>query len=324
MDYYQILGVARDASEEDIKKAYRKLAMTHHPDRNPVDKAKEAEKKFKEVKEAYEMLSDPKKRSAYDRKYSTGGYNQKNTQHDWRGSDRSGYTAKEMEEILKAARMYRSAHGWDNPNFDWEKAYQQAKDFGRKTDSDRDEWDDGDEYGYDYDNIDVKTSIDISLEDSFNGTDVRVEFEQQNGTIRSVLTQIVPGVKDGQQIRVRGGGDRSNKYEDPGDLYVTVNVKPHSKFSVDWPNLETDIQINVFDLMLGTEVMVETIDHKVFKVQVRAGTQPGTKIRIPRYGMNQHGNSTRGDFFLKVNVTVPNIDSEEANSLLRQLRDLTK
>lgn len=293
-DYYRILGVNRNASPEEIRQAYRKLAKQYHPDRNPGDKA--AEEKFKEINEAYQVLSDPQKRAHYDRlgsAYSqwqaSGGVGDFDWSQWFTGAP--GGVRVEVrdfgdlfggEDIF--SEFFRSIFGGFGPTPHGRsrtvpRAYQQP--------------------------------IQITLAEAYQGT----EREIQSGG-RSLRVHIPAGVDTGSKVRVR------NAAPDGSDLYLVVEVLPDPRFERKGRDLYTDITINVFTALLGGEVPIETPTGRVW-LTIPAGTQPEQVFRLSGRGMpDVKTPSSKGDLYVRVHVSIPQQLSERQRSLIREAAQL--
>ncbi len=279
-DYYQILGVSRDADADTIKKAYRKLARQYHPDANKNDKR--AEEKFKEINEAYEVLSDPEKRRLYDRmgssyqQYRQAGGDPR--QYDWGQWARStGFGGNVRWEEGDLADFIREIF--------------QAGSSGR--------WQTGD----------YEQPVEISLEEAYNGT---TRLLQRRGQ-PDVEVKIPRGVKTSTRIRVRGQGPGK------GDLYLVVQVKPHPIYERKEDDLYRDIAVPAFTAMLGGEIMVDTLGGPIV-VKIPAGTSSGKLIRLRGRGMPRlNATHEYGDLYLRVMIHVPHDLSEEERQQIEQM-----
>jgi len=290
-DYYQILGVSRSASTEEIRKAYRKLAMQYHPDRNPGDK--QSEERFKEINEAYQVLNDSQKRAHYDRVGSAySNWQQRGGQGGfdwgrWAGGAPSGTRVDygDLNDLFGGegglfSEFFRTIFGGGMGAAGTQTsraapAYQQQ--------------------------------VEISLEDAFNGTTMQL---QANGKRKQV--KIPPGVRTGSKVRVAGSGPNGM------DLYLIVQVKEHKDFERKGNDLHTSAKVNVFTAILGGEAEVETMSGKV-KLTIPAGTQPEQVFRVAGRGMPQlKSPSTKGDLFVRLKVEVPRYLSSKQRELLEE------
>ncbi len=283
-DYYQVLGVSKNADPDEIKKAYRKLARKYHPDLNPGDQ--KAEAKFKEVNEAQEVLSDPDKRRKYDQygQYweqmgsaspgqsgSTGGFNNV----DVGGFDFSQYGNFEdfINEMLgrtagQSSRSYRtSTSGF------------------------------GDAYS-DIPTQDSEAAIALNFSEAFNGT--QKHFRLGNETVK---VRIPAGAKTGSRLRIKGKGQLSPFSGQRGDLYLNIELQPHPLFKFQGDNLIIDLPITPEEAVLGVEITVPTPDGKV-KMKVPAGVDSGQSLRLKGKGWHKPNNQ-RSDLMIKLKIVTP-------------------
>ncbi len=290
-DYYKILGVERKASADDIRKAYRKLAMQHHPDKNPGDK--KAEDKFKEINEAYQVLSDGEKRARYDQlgsaysNFRTGGGRPGDFQwDDWfqqqqGGGQQGGYANAESPfgDAGGFSDFFRSIFGDAVRNQARNQAAQQ---------------------GY-------QQEVDITFQEAYAGTARQL---QTNG--RKLQVRIPAGVKTGSKVRVAGAGPEGL------DLYLVVNVTDEDKFERNGQDLYTTSTLSVFTLILGGDTDVETPTGKV-KLSIPAGTQTDQVFRLAGRGMPHLKNpTTKGDLYVKLKVQVPKYLSSKQRELIEE------
>ena len=296
-DYYHILGVAKNASDEEIKKAYRKLAMKYHPDRNP--NKKEAEERFKEINEAYAVLSDKEKRKQYDT-FGAEGFQQRFSQEDiFRGFD--------FDEILsslfggRGRRDFRfgGQSGVDFGDFFGRPGgYQDA---GRM--SQRGE--------------DIVYEMAISLEEAASGGEKRISY-RKNGRLEEVSLKIPRGFPSGKKLRLAGKGKEGRNGGPPGDLYLQVTVREHPLFSQEGDDLIVEKEINFSEAVLGTTIEVPTLEG-MKKVKVPPGTQSHTKMRLKGLGMPHFQGEGKGDEYVKVIVRIPKKVSEKSRGLIQDL-----
>lgn len=281
-DYYAILGVPRNASDKEIKQAYRRLARLYHPDLNPGNK--EAEAKFKEINEAYEVLSDPEKRRRYDQ-----------FGESWRYAEQVGGTPWQQKvwdfEDLKTT-----------PFGDiFEKIF---SDFGFSPFSHRP-----------HKGEDIELPVEITLEEAYFGT-TRV-LDTPSGRIE---VKIPPGVDNGSRVRIEGKG-RARGGGPPGDLYLNISVKPHPLFERKGDDLYLELPVPLTVAILGGEVEVPTIKGKVV-LKIPAETQNGKVFRLSGLGMPRLKDGAKGDLFAKVKVVLPTNLSSREKELFRELRRL--
>lgn len=281
-DYYKILGVDRKASEDDIRKAYRKLAKQYHPDYNPNNKG--AEERFKEINEAYEVLSDPKKRSHYDRLGSEYSQWQRRGTGDFDWSRYGGFPGGARVNMDDLNDMFGGGGFSD--------FFQTIFGMGGRG-STRSQ-----PQGY-------QQEFDITLEEAYKGTTRRIQTDGKEKLVR-----IPAGVRTGSKVRVAGAGPNGL------DLYLIVDVQEDRRFERDGHDLRTTATIDVFTAILGGEAEVETMEGKV-KLNIPAGTQPEQVFRLAGRGM-PHLKEPRqkGDLYVKVRVQIPKYISSKQRELL--------
>lgn len=291
-DYYKALGVDRKASPDEIRSAYRKLAMKYHPDKNPGDK--KAEDKFKEINEAYQVLSDEQKRARYDQLGSaytdfrtSGGRPGDFRWEDWFQQQQAGGQQRAYggEDAFGGAGgfsdFFRSIFGDAIRNSMRGQAAQQPQ-------------------GY-------QQAVQISFQEAYNGTLRHVESSG-----RKLQVRIPAGVKTGSKVRVAGAGP------DGLDLYLIVEVTDEDKFERDGQDLTTTSAVSVFTLILGGEADVETPTGKV-KLNIPAGTQPDQVFRLAGRGMpGIKEPKTKGDLYVKLKVQIPKYLSSKQRELLEE------
>ena len=289
-DYYAILGVERGANDDDIKKAYRKLARKYHPD---VSKEQDAEEKFKEVSEAYETLKDPEKRAAYDQlgRYSTG--EEFRPPPDWQQSFGGGQFSFDDIDL---ADLFAGLSG---------------RRASRPT---------GPIPGSDY-----EAAVRLTFEQAFAGTEIEldlvaVEYDEQ-GTPRRVphrlKVRIPPGVVDGQKLRVPGKGGKGLRGGPNGDLYLDIAVDAHPLYRVDGLDVHLDLPLAPWEAVLGTSVELPTPAGKV-SLKVPPGTRAGQKLRLAGRGLKRSDGSA-GHLFANVSIAVPTVVDDGQRELYRQL-----
>ena len=307
-DYYQVLGVDKKAPADEIKKAYRKLALKWHPDKNPNNKG--AEEKFKKISEAYAVLSDTEKRQQYDQFCSADQYRQQYSQEDiFRNFD--------INEILRGFG-FEGARGGGRTTFRT----------GRRGGGARDDYDDpfAGLFGggrQQYANMpqkgqDAEYNLSISLEESVFGADKKISFQLEN-RIEDISVKIPAGISNGKKLRLPGKGLSGYNGGPSGDLYLNINVLPHPIFARDGNDLYIEKTIKFTQAALGTTVDVPTLDGSVKRLKLSPGTQNNTKIRMKGYGVPGLKGTIKGDQYVKVNVEVPKKLSEKQIKLIEQL-----
>jgi DnaJ-class molecular chaperone len=307
-DYYKTLGVPKNASIDDIKKAYRKLARQYHPD---VNKKPDAEKRFKEVNEAHEVLSDPEKRKRYDtvgpdweqfaqgrgRPPGTGGFQYVYTGQP--GENPFGDDASGFSDFFRTL-FGQAANG----------GFADADDmFGRGRTRTRSRARQGE---------DVEGEVEVTLPEAYKGTDHVIQISRENGEPpRRLTVKIPPGVRDGQRIRLAGQGNPGTSGGPPGDAYLRVRVKPHPFFTRDGDDLRVELPVAMHEAMLGGEVTVPTLKGRV-ALRIPPETQNGRTIRLAGQGMPRQGGG-HGDLYSTVKVVMPTKLSERERELAREV-----
>lgn len=307
MDYYKLLGVEKNASPEEIKKAYRKLALKYHPDRNKGNK--EAEEKFKKISEAYAVLSDKEKRQQYDT-VGSAGFQQRYSQEDiFRNAD-LGDILREFGINFGGGRTTFRSSGWG----DFEDMFRQPGAGGRTS------------HGFqDFRQQPVKGN-DLSLELPITLNEVLTGAEKTISLGRGIAAEkvsvkIPAGIETGKKLRISGKGSPSPMGGPPGDLYLLIRVEPHQTFSREGDNLGMDLQIPYSSAVLGAEVDVPTLEGKQLKVKIPPGCQPQAKLRLRKHGLPAGAGGTRGDLLVKILVAVPKTLSDEQKVLVEKLKE---
>lgn len=313
-DYYQVLGVDKKASADEIKKSYRKLAVKWHPDKNPGNKA--AEEKFKKISEAYAVLSDVKKREQYDQFGSADQYRQQYSQEDiFRGFD--------LDEILRS-------FGFGGPRGGGQTTFRT----GRRGGGGFQEEDPfagifgggmGGGGGRQYANMpqkgqDAEYNLSISLEESVMGADKKISFQMEN-RIEDISVKIPAGISSGKKLRLPGKGLAGLNNGPNGDLYLNISVLPHPIFARDGNDLYIEKTIKFTQATLGTTIDIPTLDGTTKRLKIAPGTQNNTKIRMKGYGVPGLKGSIKGDQYVKINVEVPKKLTDKQLKIIEQLAD---
>jgi len=281
--YYEDLGVKKDASADEIKKAFRKLAQKHHPDRG----GNEAE--FKKINEAYETLGDANKKAEYDaRGRRPGGH--------------AGFTHRGGPSPFE--------YGFDGDPGNLHDFINQV--FGGGFS----------QYRQQVINRNITVQYEISLEDAYLGLERQLDINLPSGAVRSVHVKIPPGVTDGSKLKFAGLGDNSQQSAPPGDLIVVIRIRNSPKWHRQNNDLITTIKVSALDAILGCEVQVEHIDKRYINVKIPPGTQPNAKIRLKGKGMISTRTKDYGNLILLVEVIVPDKITEEQRKLYESIREL--
>ncbi len=313
-DYYKILGVSRDASQEEITKAYKKLAKKYHPDLNPNDPS--AEEKFKDINEAYEVLKDPEKRKRYDMLGANWEHGQnfepppgfENVKFTFSSSGGEGFGEFSDFFELLFGNLFG---GGERGSFRGKKCSRAS--YG-------DPFSGGNFYGQDFysqqdiKGQDVEATLELTLEEAYRGGKKTISIG--DGMSSKVLTvNIPPGVSEGSKIRLAGQGSPSPTGQ-KGDLYLRVKLLPHHLFKVEGKNVILDLPLTPWEAALGAEVSIPTLDGRV-NLKVPPGTSSGQKLRLKGKGLGR--GSKKGDFFARVMIKVPKHLSPEEKRLYEEL-----
>jgi curved DNA-binding protein len=301
-DYYKILGVDKNASQDEIKKAYRKLAIKYHPDKNQGDK--KAEEKFKEISEAYEVLGDPEKRKKYDHL----GTNWKNYQK----ADNFDFS-----EFAKNSGGYDFYFEGDINDLFGNSSNGFSDFFNVFFGNFRNKGFDFDEYRHKIKGQDIKTEIELSLEELFKTT---TKIITVNGN--KLRVKIQPGAYEGQELRIKGKGMQGINGGENGDLILKIKIKPDSNYIVKGNDLIMKVNIDIYTAILGGNIEIETVSGK-FNVNIPKGSQNGNKLRVKGKGIPVYGKpGLTGDLYLQLNIIIPeNLNSEEI-ALFKKLKEL--
>lgn len=311
-DYYEALGLSKTASTEEIKKAYRKLAFKYHPDKNQGNKA--AEEKFKEISEAYAVLSDPEKRQQYDT-FGSAGFHQRFSQEDiFRNFDLDSILRQfgfggGLGGGFRGAGSFRTAGG-GSP---FENLFQGGGMGGSGCRG-------GSCAPQPVAGADLNYTLNITLEDVLNGAEKTVTFRQPNGEQQSISVKVPKGIEHGKRLRLSGRGSSSPNGGPPGDMYLKINLTPHSRFQREEDDLVVEHKISFSQACLGAGIEVESLEGKKFNVKVPPGVQQDARLRIKGHGLPAGPmGGERGDLLVKLAVTVPKVLSPEQEELIQTL-----
>lgn len=294
-DFYSLLGVSKTASADEIKKAYRRLAMKYHPDKNPGDKS--AEEKFKEISEAYEVLSDPARRAAYDNPNPFSGAGGAHSPFGDFGFSpfRDGnytYTAQSAYDLFD--EMFGDIFGT------------RASRGPVKTRG-----------------ADLRYNLSVTFEEAATGVEKSVRFVRTRDGREEpahLLVAVPKGVRPGQRLKLRGEGDPGINGGPAGDLYVVIDIAKHPLFTRDGNDVLMDLPVNFVDAILGTEVEAPTLFGKA-SVRIPPNSHSGQILRLRGKGFPELNSTRTGDMLLKVVVDVPKNFTNEQLELLRRLRE---
>jgi curved DNA-binding protein len=303
MSYYETLGVSKDSSAQDIKKAYRKLAMKYHPDKNKGDKA--AEEKFKKISEAYAVLSDPEKRKQFDT-FGESGFQQRYSQEDiFQGFD-IGDILKEFGLGGFSGGGFRTSGVAGSP---FEGFFHQAGGPGRASARPQP-----------VKGSDLTFELAVSLNEVLSGAEKTISLRKE-GRVESVSVKVPKGIKVGQKLRLVGKGSPSPMGGPAGNLYLVIKEQPHPSFTRDGSNLITENRIPFSKACLGSEISITSLEGKELKVKVPAGIQQQSKLRLKGHGLPAGPKGGRGDIYVKIAIDIPKKLTEEQKKVIEELSD---
>lgn len=299
-DYYEILGVNKTASAEELKKAYRKLAMKYHPDKNPGDKA--AEDKFKELTEAYSVLSDEKNRQTYDRFGHSGIGNQGHGgagENPFSGGFQGQYSNVDFNDIFGDIFGDVFGGGHASGGFRNQGAKQRRAVRGS----------------------DLRYTLNISLEEAASGCEKVIGFNRQKGgseEAAKLSVKVPPGVKEGQRLKLSGEGDKSSSGL-AGDLYVIIHLADHLLFKREENDVLLDLPVSYTDALLGTQAEIVTLSGRS-QLKIPAGTNTGQILRLKGKGFPILGGQGSGDMLVRIVVDIPSQISGRQKEIIEELR----
>ena len=295
IDYYKILELDKNASVDDIKKAYRKLARKHHPDLNPNEAT--AKKKFQEINEANEVLSDPEKRKKYD-KYGK----------DWKNAEHFENAEKQQQQYGGFQGQQGGTESFGEHDFsDFFSSMFGGAGGGRSGGQAK------------YRGQDFNAELHLDLKDVYT---THKQTLTVNG--KSIRLTIPAGVENGQTIKIAGHGSEGVNGGPNGDLYITFSVTNHTKFKRDGNNLYSTVDLNLYTAVLGGEIMIDTFDGKV-KLNIKPETPNGTKVKLKGKGFPVYKKEGEfGDLFITYQLTTPTNLTEKEKELFTELSKLNK
>ncbi len=315
-NYYEVLGVSKDATKEEIRKAYKNLAKKHHPDLNKNSSASET--RFKEISEAYEVLKDPEKRRKYDElqrsaKFQHGtdfdpreyGYNYQTT------GSRGGASGFGSDEFSDFFNMFFGGRGGGSDDIfagfgGNNRSYQGSS---RSTG------------GVTSPNADIEAEMEIDLLEAYRGGEKQVRLNTESGE-KTLKIKIPKGVTDGNKIKLKGQGRIDPYTGKKGDLYIKLSIKNHRDLTLEGVDLYKDLKVTPWEAALGAKVSVTTLEENV-NVKVPGGIESGKKLKLKGKGYKR-GNGDRGDLYLTVTIVNPPNLSEKEKELYQKLQEESK
>lgn len=298
-DYYKILGVKRKASAEEIKKAYRKLAMKYHPDHAKGDKS--AEEQFKKISEAYAVLSDKEKRQQYDT-FGSAGFHQRYSQEDiFRGFDFADIL-KEFgfggsDRFTSTGNGFRFSFGGDSP-YGFHSQQHQARQKGS----------------------DLVYELPLTLQEITTGTSKNISLQHQ-GRSEKLTVKIPKGMIAGKRLRLAGKGETSPFGGPAGDLYIKSKIIADPVCSDQGHDLVIKREIKLSEAILGATISVPTLSHKELSLKIPPGTKHKTKMRLAGHGLPHMNGKGQGDLYVQIHINMPKKLSEKQKKLVEQLAD---
>jgi curved DNA-binding protein len=298
-DYYKTLGVNKNSSDEEIKKAYRKLAMKYHPDQTKGNKA--AEEKFKKISEAYAVLSDKEKRKQYDT-FGSAGFQQRYSQDDIFRNFDFGSIFKEFGfggsgPSSGGRNGVRFSFGNDSP-FSNRGRRPQAPAKGS----------------------DIEYELPLTLIEVVNGTNKIISL-QHGGRSEKITVKIPKGLTTGKKIRLAGKGEQSRFGGPPGDLFIRAKILNDPVYRVKEHDLHMIREIKLSEAILGATISVPTIDHKALSLKIPPGTRHKTKMRLPGHGLPNMQGNTKGNLYVSIHVDIPKTITQKQKKLIEKLAE---
>lgn len=309
-DYYEILGVGKKAGPDEIKKAFRKLALKYHPDHN---KDKGAEERFKDINEAYAVLSDPEKRKQYDT-YGAEGFHKRYSQEDIFSGFDIGDLFKDLglgsDDIFARffGGSYRARPRGRSGRTPYGQPYGGAGfDMGNRGG------------GFPNAGQNLESEIVLTFMEAVEGGQKTIQMDL-GGTRETVTVKIPPGVQEGKRLRLQGKGlpARGGRGK-PGDLYLRIKIQPHPVFKREGDDVIVSKEVKVSDLALGAEVEIPTLTG-TRTIQIRPGTQPSSRVRIKGHGIKK-SDGTKGNLYVTLQVKIPKTLSPDDRKLFEALRE---
>ena len=302
-DYYKILGVEKKASDDQIKKAYRKLAMKYHPDHTKGDKA--AEEKFKKISEAYAVLSDTKKRKQYD-EFGANGFQQRYSQEDI-------FSGFDFGDIFKEFGFGRNSFTSGKMGGGRRFSFNQGSSpFGGSSSCGRQQ--------ARVKGSDLMYEVPLTLQEAASGTSKIISY-QHAGRFEKLTVKIPKGMVSEKKLRIAGKGEPSSFGGPPGDLFIKAKVLNDPNYEIDGNNLYINRDIKLSEALLGSKIAVPTIENKELSLKIPAGTKHLTKMRLSGHGLPYMHTNKKGDLFVKIHIKMPEHLNKKQKHLIKELAD---
>lgn len=309
-DYYKTLGVRRDASQDEIQKAYRNLARKYHPDVNP---SPDAKKKFQEVQAAFDVLNDRQKREMYDRYGSSfetmGGRGPQAGGPQWQTYSPGGQPGQGFEDV-DFSQFFGERFGGDAGIDLGEILGQFRRGGGARTRGGASRRQRG---------ADLEHELEIPFTMSITGGEAQISVQRAGGKVENISVKIPPGIENGKKIRLRGQGEPTGEGGTPGDILLTIRVASHPHFQRRGNDLFVKVPVTLGEAALGSKIDVPTPQGTV-TLQVPPGTSSGKKLRVKGRGVSPKSGPP-GDLFAELQITLPKQLDEEARQMIRKLEE---
>jgi len=308
-DYYKILGIPKSASTDEIKKAYRKLAMKYHPDRNKGDK--DAEARFKDISEAYAVLSDKEKRKQYDM-YGSEGFQNRFTQEDiFRNSD-FGSIFREFgfETGGRGQNIFSQIFGGMGRNNFRTGRSRYSSPFGAHGGMSKPSK-----------GKDIVYELAITLDEAFKKSEKIISYQNEVYNQQKVSVKIPAGISAGKKLRLQGKGYRGVNGGPNGDLYIQVKVLDHPLFKREGDDLFLTKDVKYSEAVIGAQVEVPAIDKKKLRLRIPPGSQDNARFRMKGYGMPRMNGQGRGDAYVILNISIPKKLNKKQEELIKKIKE---
>jgi curved DNA-binding protein len=315
-DYYQTLGVRRDASQAEIQKAYRDLARKYHPDMNPDDK--NAKKKFQDIQAAFDVLNDAGKRELYDRYGSSfetmgaGGPGGAHAGTTWRTGPGTGPSGGFRFEDVDFSQFLGERYGAEPGGGGFADLFEQFRQTGGRS---RRGGASKAARG-----ADIEHELSIPFTTSITGGEATIAIGRQSGKVETLAVKIPPGIEDGKKIRLRGQGEPASRGKKPGDVLLTVRVSPHACFQRRGNHLHLTVPVTLAEAALGAKIDIPTPKGAV-SLRIPPAASSGTKLRVKGMGVPARGDTPAGDLLAEVQIVLPKDLDEPSREMIRKIQE---